>query len=314
LIKCKNWQPIASGLLLTAISIPFLWLITGFKTSSFIYKPLWFIDTMIEAPDRLNHLEWKFLEDHYRMKKNWLRVWELKIKEILIFYAGNLGIRIIGIGLAPLLILNKIKTKKIYLIVFAGFLFSSIFPLLFIQRGIVWNSIQFWYYALIFANVFAAVVLTWIHNLVLRLTRQSKLINVIFVLIITAITIPTVYSVAKIKYFEFNIIPSEELKLIQNIKSEDTVLIHPHTKPYFHTALISALTQAKIVYANPVQLILMDDKVENKESELIQLIENKTETLSQHYRKAKLITHKQLESEHSKLIDQVENKLFLYEL
>jgi hypothetical protein len=315
LFQCKNWQPIASGLLLTAISIPFLWLITGFKTKSFIYKPLWFIDTMIEAPDRLNHLEWKFLEDHYRLKENWLRVWELKVKEILIFYAGNLGIRIIGVGLVPLLILKKLKTKRIYLLVLIGFLFSSIFPLLFIQRGIVWNSIQFWYYALLFANIFAAVVLTRVHNLVLRLTNQSKVINVIFVLIIIIITIPTVYSVAKIKYFEFDIIPTQELRLIKNIKSDDTILIHPHSKPYFHTALISALTQAQIVYANPVQLILMDDKAENKESKLIELIENnKNNALGQQYKKAKIISHKKLESKQLKMIDQVENQLFLYEL
>ncbi len=193
-------------------------------------------------------------------------------------------------------------------------MFSSIFPLLFLQRGIVWNSIQFWYYALIFANVFAAVVLARLHTSVQQLANQSKIIGTIFVLLIAAIALPTIYSMAKIKYSEFDIIPAQELKLIQNIEPEDTILIHPHSKPYFHTALISALSQAKIVYANPVQLILMDDKTENKESEIIQLIENKTEALSQHYKKAKIITHKQLDSEHIKLVDQVEDKLFLYEL
>jgi hypothetical protein len=59
----------------------------------------------------------------------------------------------------------------------------------------------------------------------------------------------------------------------------------------------------------------MDDKAENKESKLIELIENnKNNALGQQYKKAKIISHKKLESKQLKMIDQVENQLFLYEL
>lgn len=314
IIDLKSLLPVVFGLVFTAVSLPFIWLITGFKSSAFIFEPLWFVDTMVESPDRLNHLKWTFMEDHYRLKNNWLRVWELKIKQLLIFYGGNLGIRILSLGIVPLLLYKKLKAQKIYLLVLAGFLFSSIFPLLFIQRGVVWNTIQFWYYSLIFANIFTALVLGWIHQQLIGFGLYKKIALISFLLMVVSLSLPTVVSIARIKYLELETITAAELELLKKIQPQDKIIVHPGQTRYFQTSLVSAITQAQMLHADPVQLILMDYPVDEVEDELIDMIENRTNELANQYPKAKLILHKQIESDSLTLIKQANDKYFLYQL
>lgn len=157
----RKFRYISYGLIYLILALPLIYLMTGFKNNSFFYHPLWFIDTMVEAPDRLNHLKWRFLLDHYLLTKNYLRIFALRVMQIAIFYLGNLGTRAIFLFF-PIWRLIKRKTWKKHQpladIVFILFLISSIFPLLFLQRGTVWNTIQFWYYSLIFANILAVLV------------------------------------------------------------------------------------------------------------------------------------------------------------
>lgn len=309
LIIERNLWPIAYGAILTVISLPFLWLITGFNSSSFIYEPLWFINTMVEALDRLNHLEWKFLEDYYRYKKVWYRLWELKARQILIFFIGNLGIRFTGLGVITLLLLKKIKAYSIYVIILIGFLFSSIFPLFFLQRGMVWNSIQFWYYSLIFANIFAAIFLSWIHKKI-----KNKFLLSFFIIVIVALAVPTVVSVAKIKYFEPEVIPADELLMLEKIKPNDLVVVDPRSNTYFQTSMVSAITGARIVYANPVQLELFDlDDIE-REYKILDLVERKHIELKNLYPQAKIISTKKWPEQTEELLIQANGKFYLYQL
>lgn len=309
LINQRSFWPVVFGGALAIFALPFLWLITGLNTSSFIYKPLWFISSMVEAPDRLNHLEWKFLEDHYRHKNAWYRLWELKAKQVLIFFLGNLGVRFTALGIIPLLLFKKVNSNRVYLVILAGFLFSTIFPLFFLQRGMVWNSIQFWYYGLILANIFGALVLSYLHQKI-----SNKILLSAFILTVVGLAIPSVISVAKIKYLSSETVSSAELAMLEKISKDDTVIVDPGTARYFDTSLVSALTQAKMVYVNPVQLILLGINVEEKESEILDLIEHKPHELKIMYPGAKVISKNNWQKETGRLVDQVDEKLFLYQL
>lgn len=253
IIKDRNLKPVIWGVLFSLISLPFVWLITGFETGSFFYEPLWFINTMIESPDRVNHIIWKFMEDHYVYTHNWPRLIWLKTREILIFFFGNLGSRSIFI-LLPLLLVRKkqsLKNNEILVLSIIGFLFSSIFPLLFLQRGIVWNSIQFWYYALIFANILASIFLSKF------LIKKSKLLNTVAILLIIFISIPTTFKTFASKIQPNNIYSQEKISLLNSFSDSTMILACPENTDLYNTLFIHAYSPAQVYMINPVQLQIL---------------------------------------------------------
>jgi hypothetical protein len=273
LIKFRKKIVFIYGFLFSAISLPFIWLITGFKSGTFFYFPLWYLDSMVEISDRLNLVDWKLKEDHYRLKNNWLRVWEIKIKELLIFYFGNLGVRSFFIGLIGLLFYKGFKTKnlKVIYLSIVGFLVSTIFPLLFLQRGVVWNSIQFWYYGLIFANVMAAIILS------LVTTRLNKFSKYFFIVGIFIIATPTYLKTVNQKLLSRESFDQELVDVFSQYHSVDNVLVCQEGSVYFDTNLISALSPAKVYLADKIQLELMNLSVEPAE-ELKTIFETNDQT------------------------------------
>ncbi|MEX0896136.1 MAG: hypothetical protein WDZ94_04360 [Patescibacteria group bacterium] len=255
LLRTKKIRFFWLGATLGLISVPFVWLITGFKTGTFFYHPLWYLDSMVESPDRLNHIQWKFLEDHYRSKENWPRVWEIKLKELVVFYGGNLGTRILFLLLAIPALYRKIPSKAQTALAVAalGFVFSSVFPLLFLQTGIVWNSIQFWYYTLAFANVGAAVALA------IFLQNRGLLITVATILVIVAATIPTYIFAVHDKLTGFQTIAAEEVSLLRMLEEDSKTLVCPSEDSLYHTLLIPAYSATETYLAMPVQLEIMEN-------------------------------------------------------
>lgn len=253
LLVDKQTKSVFIGLLYTVLSLPFVWIITKFKGGGFFYEPLWYLNSMVESPDRLNYIPWKLLEDHYRLKGNWPRVWEIKIKELLIFYFGNLGIRGLMLLTLPLTVFKKFSIKHTKVIVFAwvGFLFSSIFPLLFLQSGIVWNSIQFWYYALVFANVLAAFAITWL------LSKFGTVERVIVIALLIALALPTYAQAVSQKFMGMQSIPETQTAWLNSLSNADHLLVCPEDSQLYKSQLLAALTEATVYLSDPVQLELV---------------------------------------------------------
>ena len=254
LLVGKQLKSIVYGIAYLLVAAPFIWLITRFKSGSFFYEPMWYLNTMVESPDRLNYIPWKLMEDHYRLKKNWPRVLEIKLKELLIFYFGNLGVRSLFVATPLLLIRKQIARKHALVIVLAilGFLFSSIFPLLFLQAGVVWNSIQFWYYALIFANILAMFCLVWVFSKVGSWEKYVLLVLVI------SLSVPTYVKAVSQKFTNLSGISVEQAELLGNLDSSDTILLCPEDTPLFKSTLITAFTPAAVYLSDPVQLQLVE--------------------------------------------------------
>ncbi len=253
IVKKRDLRLAIWGVLFLIISLPFIWLITGFETGSFFYEPLWFVNTMIESPDRVNHIIWKFMEDHYLYTKNWPRLIWLKTREILIFFFGNLGTRSVFV-LLPAFLLKKKKSflnGELLLLCLIGFLFSSIFPLLFLQRGIVWNSIQFWYYALIFANILVSILLS---KLFKNISQPYKIL-IIFLMIIA--TIPTTYKTFVGKVHPNNIYSQKQMAVLSSFETSEMILVCPENSDLYHTLLVHAYSPAQVYMINPVQLQIL---------------------------------------------------------
>ncbi len=249
-LPTRQWSVLAWGVGLVVLSLPFVWLITGFRTGTFFYQPLWYIDTMIEAPDRVNYLPWKFEEEFYRNKGNWLKVFQIKAQEIAIFFAGNLGMRVAMLALPIVLFWRKFsKTQSVVILSLAlAFLFASIFPLLFLQTGVVWNSIQFWYYGLIFANILAVIALS---RAAAGLPRFAQALAL---LLLIALSIPTYIKAVGDKLSATEQLTTTQLEFLTSLTTDDVLLVCPEDSELYHTQLLDAYSQAELFFASPVQL------------------------------------------------------------
>lgn len=257
LIEKKRIAALIRLLVFTTLNLLFFYLILGFQTSSFIYAPLWYLSSMVEAPDRVNNPVWKLLELHYIANHKLHRLIELKVKEFLIFFSGNLGTRVLFVFF-PLLWLSKSQRSwrnvLFWLEVCIAFVFAAGIPLFVLQKnGPVWNSIQFWYYALIFANLLAAVFVEKLIKLI-----KYRFLQLLFICIIVVATLPTFVRTMTLKYTEYEKIPAAKIDFIVNkLERTDRILICPNGSQIYGTSLISALTGAHIYLANPVQIELM---------------------------------------------------------
>jgi hypothetical protein len=253
----KKFINLLLGLIYLLFALPFIYLITAFKSGSFFYQPLWYIDTMIEAPDRVNNIRWRFLLDHYILKNNLPRIIWLRIKELFIFYFGNLGSRAIFIFL-PLITLKEsyLKQRKIIWLSSFAFIFTSVFPLLFLQSGTVWNSIQFWYYTLIFANILAALTISGILN-------HLKLpLKYLFLAIFISLTIPAFVKTMSGKLDSFQAFPIAQLELLSNFNANDNLLICPEESLLFKSSFINAYTKANVYLSDEGQMNLVKADLE----------------------------------------------------
>lgn len=253
--QTKKLRYIIYGILYFFLALPIVYLMTAFKSNNFFYHPLWFIDTMVEAPDRLNHLQWRFLLDHYLLTNNYPRILILRIIEILIFYIGNLGTRVIFF-LYPIWRLVKKKEWKgqqcFFDFLFILFLFSSSFPLLFLQRGTVWNSIQFWYYALIIANVLAVTVF-------IKLAKNwQKWQLFLAIILLVTLSIPTFCQSTAGRWRSYKQIPKEEANLLKALSQNQQLLICPDNSIWYDFSLVAALSPATVYLADQGQVELLN--------------------------------------------------------
>lgn len=273
IVNKKDLKMLGLGVIYVLICLPFLWQVTGFKGNTFFYKPLWFVDTMIEMGDRVNNVRWRFLEDHYRLKGNWPRVLEIKIKEIAIFFVGNLGTRIVFLLLPILLWIRRQKPNFLFWLSLSGFLFASILPLLFLQRGVVWNSIQFWYYALLFANIMAAIAMTKVHESIKNSKMKQIPAQGAVVVLLVALTLPTFVVTVKDKYQKSEVLPGDNLQLLAQVPPDSKTLICPSAGLYYGTSIVSAVSNAQIFLANEMQLEFLEIPFKNKKDDLQKMID-----------------------------------------
>ncbi|HUC95013.1 MAG TPA: hypothetical protein VMR19_03375 [Candidatus Saccharimonadales bacterium] len=128
-------------------------------TGSFIiFQPWWFIRTMVVV--NLGLLDWELRRQTYLSVgrfTSYLRVVQLEGTAFLIYLFGNLGMRAIGfVKFFKDLIKKEIK-KSINVFIYTASAVAFVTPLIFLQKGVVYNSIQFSQYFLLLSGFVAAV-------------------------------------------------------------------------------------------------------------------------------------------------------------
>jgi len=183
------------------------------------FKPFWFTHSMIESLDKF-YLP-KLASFRFNQTNILISIF-LEIGLIFIFLVGNLGTRILGF----FTIFSKTVKKEINdfdkLIIFI-FSFSFLIPLFFVQKGTAWNTIQFFYYFIFFANFYFAQFLS-------KLWSKYKIL-VLFLLIFSSIT-----SFGTLKDYLGNpppsSLPNSEIEALSFLKNQGDgfVLTYPYDK------------------------------------------------------------------------------------
>src|SRR4030043_448882 len=159
--KKKEFWLIFLIALITSL-ITFL-LINREAVSLLVFQPFWFIHTMIETPDRLYLPRLAVARYAFTENKMVFRLFLMELGGLIVFLAGNLGMRIVGLVTLIKKNIKKDFTELDVLIMIGGAL-GFLIPLVFVQKGTAWNTIQFFYYCLFFANFYAAVFLADFYN------------------------------------------------------------------------------------------------------------------------------------------------------
>lgn len=146
----------------------------NFGSQSLIeFKPLWLIESMITAVDRLG---WNRLTLTLQSGVWYKLIYGFGLG-ILVFIIGNLGTRIISFASIREIFKQSFLAYFIFL--------SLILPLLFVQSGTAWNIVQFLYYGLLVLNIFAGIAFVKISQ------KVPKVLGLSIGIVIILLTIPT---------------------------------------------------------------------------------------------------------------------------
>ncbi len=163
-------------------------LLTHGGESFLIWEPWWFVRTMVVA--RLDWIDLEHKRQFYLDRggfRGYARVLEYELLAFGIFFAGNLGLRIIGF----VEILRRLFTKGFYntsleLMLLGALLAGFLMPMFFIQKGISYNNIQFIQYFFLIVGFYAAVTVTFLLNKI-----KWKILKVALAFCVVLFSIPT---------------------------------------------------------------------------------------------------------------------------
>lgn len=210
-----------------------LFLVTNRLTNSvLIWQPFWFLETMMGLSDRLGWDKYFSAMTNYRMGNN-IKAIPAYLLAFVVFWFGNLGTRLISIAW-PFGI-KEIKWQDAFI---ASIIIAGVgIPMLFVQKGTPWNTIQFLYYALFFSSILAGIV--W-GEFFEKANKQKALL---FSGILVLLTIPTTFDTLK------HYLPSRPPAKLSNAEvdaltflskqSEGVVLTYPFDKYKADEAVIN---------------------------------------------------------------------------
>lgn len=233
------------------------------STSFLIFQPWWYIRTMIVESSRLDWIDLELRRQFYLDRggiKSMLRILEYEGIGFLIFFFGNLGVRLIGLK-------EYIKTN---VFIKSAVVISLVFPLLFLQKGVASNTSQFLQYFVLFMGILSGItvaeLLTKIHSTTIRIVVLSMLIGLM---------IPTqiglIYDFYKRPAFAK--ISSGELEALnyvkRNLPKESVILSPPYNQyldlkqitpniwDWFDTSYISAFSERRTYFEDYEQADIM---------------------------------------------------------
>ncbi len=262
---------------------------TSSQAASFLmFLPWWFVRTMVVV--KLDWIDLELRRQFYLSLGTWnakLRVLQFETTALAIFIVGNLGMRILGL----LEIIRKIITSrgKIFIqpfeiMILVSMLTGLIVPLFFVQKGLIYNNIQFMQYFMLIFGFYGAISTYRLLSII-----KINLVKLFIFIVIAIFSLPTVIG-NLVEFYGPNTSPLAKITnseldalsyLKNNSKTEDVILNMPFNKDlqskftqprpiyaWYDTSYISALT-GRVSYLSSEHVTLLfypatDQRIENK--------------------------------------------------
>ena len=237
-------------------------------SSTVVFKPFWFLETMMGFSDRFYWPRFAEAMVNYKLAGNLIKGIPAYTVAFFIFIIGNFGTRLVK----DIWIFKKLKDfKNLYFVdvfIFSVIAVGIILPMFYVQRGTPWNTIQFMYYSLMFSGILAGV---WLGGFLEE--KKASSIRYLVAGVIVVLTIPSTIGTlghylparppAKLSTAEL-----EALKFLA-IQPEGVVLTYPFDKDaadaavdnpprplylYESTAYVSAFSKKPIYLEDEVNL------------------------------------------------------------
>jgi len=210
-----------------------------------LFQPFWFLESMVAASDRFPWQKMAEAMMSYKTQHVISKYVPAYGLVFLIFYLGNMGTRIIK----EFLIWKWFKNTKLFgwveVFISSVIVAGIIIPMLFLQKGTPWNTIQFFYYSLFFSSVLAgAAVAEFMKNFKLKTSVRFVAGSIIILL-----TIPTTIITLKDNYIPGRppaMITNDELAALKFLASEPNGIVL--TYPYSDAASAAWTTSPKPLY------------------------------------------------------------------
>lgn len=267
LFKLREWKRLGGQLFISmlAVLVAYLVFYAGNKSGGIYFDFLSVPKQIIEDPHMWPQpdlvYQWYTLEQIGTIGPKYVQV-SLKIIWYFIFF--NFGVRLLFI-FSPIYYLFKGKWSHIYTrltssaIVFC----STLMPMLFIQSGDWWNTIQFLYFGLFFASVLLAdtIYIFW---------KSHKRVGIVFIFVCIFLFLPSQIDILRLFYFgKSSMISMHEVTILQRLEKmkPGIVLTQPHEQGVdetlastYDTAYVAALSGKQVYFGDIKQLELLNIK------------------------------------------------------
>jgi hypothetical protein len=179
-----------SGTLLVSILV-FAPLNSG-SGSMVVFVPFWFLETMMGLSDRLDWPRFYEAMTNYRSGGIYHKTVAAYISSFAIFTAGNMGTRLLALPAFVNYIKRPFRLKTIEVVLSTIIAAGVVTPMLFLQEGTPWNTIQFFYYSLFFLSILAGITVSRLLSRI-RITVLRSILTLSVVLLTVPTTIGTLY-------------------------------------------------------------------------------------------------------------------------
>lgn len=194
------------------LSFSLFFLFNRGSSSLIVFKPFWFLETMMGLSDRIGWQRFYSAMVNYRAGRVWLKAAAAYGFAFIIFVLGNFGTRIIAIC-------RKLSEMDTFVLTVIGT--GILIPLFFLQKGTPWNTIQFFYYSLFFLGILAGVAVS----------KFNRYLQIAIILL----TVPTTYLTLKDVYLPIRppaMLENEEISALNFLSKQPdgVVLTYPFDK------------------------------------------------------------------------------------
>lgn len=224
---------------------------SGESSSPFAWAPFALTRLMIDDP--LLFYNHSLTLARYYLYENLVgfspRLVAIELYSLGLFFIFNFGTRVIGIFYGLIAIIKK-RINFDSLLVLILILITALIPVLFVQRGGWYNTMQFLYYG------------TWLSGLLLaellyKLSTSKLPGKMFFLALVIIFTLPTLLDQFRYLQAEQVVIGHDELAMLNTLKALPPGVVHI-TNPEFKNALVPALAHKPAYYLDTDQLMVID--------------------------------------------------------